>query len=81
MTTFAREECLTKVVSDHSLPQILSWYLLSSPIRHFRNDEKVTGAEMRPAIILSIVTGDAVVSYWPIFFPVACNSPKRLCES
>ena len=71
---------VTKVVSDHSLLQILSWYLLSSPIRHLRN-EKVIGTEMLPAIILSIVTGDALVSYWPIFFPVSSNSPKRLSES
>ena len=75
MTTFAREECLTKVVSDHSLLQILSWYLLSSPIRHFRN-EKVTGAEMLPAIILSIVTRDSLVSYWPIFFLSLVTVPK-----
>ena len=74
--TFAREECLTKVVSDHySLLQILSWYLLSSPIRHFRN-EKVTGAEMLPAIILSTVTGDALVSYWPIFFLSLVTIPE-----
>ena len=75
MTTFAREECLTKVVSDHSLLQILSWYLLSSPIRHFRN-EKVTRAEMLPAIILSIVTRDALVSYRPICFLVPSNRPQ-----
>ena len=74
--TFAREECLTKVVSDHySLLQILSWCLLSSPIRHFRN-EKVTGAEMLPAIILSTVTGDALVSYWPIFFLSLVTIPE-----
>ena len=75
MITFAREECLTKVVSDHSLLQILSWYLLSSPIRHFRN-EKVTGAEMLPAIILRTVTGDALVSYWPIFFLSLVTIPE-----
>ena len=75
MTTFAREECLTKVVSDHSLLQILSWYLLSSPIRYFRN-EKVTRAEMLPAIILSIVTRDALVSYRPICFLVPSNRPQ-----
>ena len=27
-----------------------------------------TGAEMRPATVCGIVTGDALVSYWPIFF-------------
>ena len=36
-------------------------------IRHFRN-EKGTGAEIRPAIVSGIATGDAAVSYWPIFF-------------
>ena len=44
-------------------------------IRHFRN-EKGTGAEIRPAIVSGIATGDAAVSYWPIFFPVARNSPN-----
>ena len=58
---------VTKVVSDHFSLQILSWYLLSSPIRHLRN-EKVIGAEMLPAITLSTVTRDSLVSYWPIFF-------------
>ena len=66
---------VTKVVSDHFSRQILSCYLLSYPIRHFRN-EKVTGAEMRPAIILSIVTGDALVSYWPIFFLSRVTIPE-----
>ena len=66
---------VTKVVSDHSLLQILSWYLLSSPLRHLRN-EKVTGAEMLPAIILSIVTRDALVSYRRICFPVPSNRPQ-----
>ena len=56
MTTFAREECLTEVVSDHFSLQFLSWYLLSSPIRHFRN-EKVTGAEMLPALFLASLLG------------------------
>ena len=35
-------------------------------IRHFRN-EKGTWAEMRPAIVSGIVTGDALISYWPVF--------------
>ena len=34
--------------------------------RYFRND-KETGAEMCPAIASGIATGDAPVSYWPIF--------------
>ena len=66
---------VTKVVSDHFSLQILSWYLLSSPIRHFRN-EKVTRAEMLPAIIFSIVTRDALVSYWPIFFLSLVTIPE-----
>ena len=41
-------------------------------IRYFRN-EKATGAEMRRAIVSGIVTGDAPVSYWPIFFRVPSN--------
>ena len=36
---------------------------------------------MRPAIVSGIVSGDALVSYWPIFFPVPSNSPRSLCES
>ena len=36
---------------------------------------------MYPAIVSGIVTGDAVVSYWSIFFPVPSNSPRSLCES
>ena len=35
--------------------------------RHFRN-EKGTGVEVLLAIISGIVTGDALVSYWLIFF-------------
>ena len=49
-------------------------------ICYFRN-EKVTGAEMPPAIISGIVAGNAPVSDWPIFFPVSSNSPWSLCES
>ena len=33
---------------------------------------------MRPAIASGIVTGYALVSYWPNFFPVPGNRP---CES
>jgi len=36
-------------------------------IRHFKNKEG-TAAEMCPAIVIGIVTGDAPVNYWPIFF-------------
>jgi len=35
--------------------------------RYFRNDKKKTGADKRPASVSGIVTGDAPVSYWPIF--------------
>ena len=49
-------------------------------IRHSRND-KGTGAKMLPAIVSGIVTGDAPVSYWSIFFSVPGNIPRSLCES
>ena len=49
-------------------------------IGRFRNQER-TGTEMRPAIVSGIVTGDASVNYWLIFYPVPSNSPKSLCES
>ena len=48
-------------------------------IYHFRND-KGTGAEMRPAIVSGMVTGDAPASYWSIFLPVPSNCPRGLCE-
>ena len=48
--------------------------------RHFRN-EKGTGVEMLLANTYAIVTDDALVSYWLIFFLVPCNSPRSLCES
>ena len=35
---------------------------------------------MGPAIYSGIVTWDAPVSNWPIFFPVPGYSPRRLCE-
>ena len=38
---------------------------LKKVIGHFRN-EKGTGAVMRPAIVSGSVTGDALVSYWPV---------------
>ena len=38
--------------------------------RLFRN-EKGTGAEVRPAVVSGIVTGDAPVSYWPTVFPLS----------
>ena len=39
------------------------------------------GAEMCPAIASGIVTGEALVSYWPILSLVPGNSPRRLCKS
>ena len=42
------------------------WYFLEWSIRNLKNG-KGTGAEMRPAIVSGIVTGDALVSYWLIF--------------
>ena len=36
-------------------------------IFHYRN-ERGTGAEMHPAVVSGIVTGDAPISHWPIFF-------------
>ena len=32
---------------------------------------KETGAEVRPAVVSGIVTGDASVSYWPSFLPLS----------
>ena len=43
--------------------------IISLSIRHFRNENE-TGAEMSPAIVSGIVTGDAPLSYWPVFFPL-----------
>ena len=37
-----------------------------------------TGAEICPAVVSGIVTGDAPVSYWSIFFPVPSNSLRSL---
>ena len=36
---------------------------------------------MRAAIVSGMVTKDAPVSYWPIFFRVPSNSPRSLCKS
>ena len=32
------------------------------------------------AIVSGIVTGDAPVCYWPVFFPVHTYSPTSLCK-
>ena len=53
-----------------------------SPTGSYVRNRVGTGAEVRPAIVSGIVTGDVPVSYWPIFFlPVPCNSPRSLCGS
>ena len=44
-------------------------HLPGVPHLHVSNG-KGTGAEMRPAIVSGIVTENALVSYWPITFPV-----------
>ena len=49
----------------------LPWF----DIYHFRN-EKGTRGEMSPAIVSGIVTGDAPVSYWPMFSPSQVTDPK-----
>ena len=47
-------------------------FILFASIHHFRN-EKGTGAEMSPAIVSGIVTGDVSVSYGQ-FFPLSLVS-------
>ena len=61
---------------------IISFFspLSSVTVRLFRKG-KGTGAEMCPAIVSGIVTGEVPVSYWPNFSPVSDNSPRSLCES
>ena len=44
-------------------------------IHHFRN-KKGTGAEMCPVVFLLIFTGDALVSYWPMFFLSLVTVPE-----
>ena len=36
--------------------------------------------QQRPTIVSGVVTGDVLVSYWPVFFPVPSDSPRSLCE-
>ena len=48
--------------------------------RHHLINEKGTGAEMCPAIVSGIVTGNTKVSYWSVFVPVSSNNPRSLCE-
>ena len=48
--------------------------------RHFVN-EKGTGGEICPAVVSGIVTGNAPVSYWPIFSPFLVTVPKVFAKS
>ena len=43
--------------------------------RHFRS-EKGTGAEMRPAMVSGVVTGEVSVTHWPIFFLSPITVPE-----
>ena len=47
--------------------------------RHFVN-EKGTGGEICPAVVSGIVTGNAPVSYWPIFPPFLVTFPKAFAN-
>ena len=44
---------------------------------HLRHD-KETGADLRPAVVSGIITGDAPVNYWPIFSPVLWKGARIL---
>ena len=44
-------------------------------IRLLRAD-KGTGAETSPAIVSEVVTGDAPISYWPIFHLSLVSDPE-----
>ena len=55
-----------RIVSLTLVNAIMACLQWPSSIRPFRN-EKGTEAEMRPAIVSGIVTGDTTVSYWPVF--------------
>ena len=48
--------------------------------RHFVN-EKGTGGEICPAVVSGIVTGNAPVSYWPIFSPFLVTVAKVFAKS
>ena len=45
----------------------LNGHVTDKLLRHFEN-EKGTGAKMRPAVLSGIVPGDVPLSYWPFFF-------------
>ena len=55
-------------------------YASATSSRHFRN-EMENEAEMNPAVVSGIVTGETPVSYWPIFPTNPRDSPRSLCES
>ena len=62
------------------------WVSFHRPVRVSFNPLNLTcikgsGAEMRPAIASGLVTGDASISYWPIFSPFLSYTPRGLCES
>ena len=48
-------------------------------IRHVRI-EKGTAAKTRPAMVPGIVTKDALVSYWPIFFLSPVTDPEVIAR-
>ena len=54
-------------------------YASATPSRRFRN-EMENGAEMNLAGVSGIVTGEAPVSYWPVFPPIPRDSPRSLCD-
>ena len=45
----------------------LNGHVTDKLLRHFEN-EKGTGAKMRPAVLSGIVPGDVPLSYWTFFF-------------
>ena len=55
-------------------------FILFASIRHFRS-KKRTGAEMRPASVSGIVTGDAPVSYWPVSLPFPVTVPDGFAKN
>ena len=48
--------------------------------RHHLINERGTRAEMCPAIVSGIVTGNTKVSYCSVFVSGSSNSPRSLCE-
>ena len=47
-----------------------------SPTGSYVRNKVGTGAEIHPAIVSGIVTGDVPVSYWPIFFACLLKQPQ-----